>query len=99
MPVVEVDWDRRREMAEVMLLGRAGGVVDRGKMGGRWDMAEMAEGRREEEAIGDEVVSMESVGGRGWVGGGRGAVVCKCRVASLDVTARRVSQAPLAAKV
>jgi len=69
-----VDWDRRRERAEVVSFGREVGVVD-GRRAGRWG------GSREEKVeVDEEGFRLRSRAGRGTVGGGRGGVVWSDRM-------------------
>lgn len=69
-PVEGVDWDLSRERAELGEVGR-GGVVA-GSRGGR----RVREDEADAEAVWDvDWRGVEEAGGRGVVGGGRGAVV------------------------
>lgn len=67
IPVPDVDWDLSNDSAELGSCGSCAGAE--GRSGGSFDDEE----EEEEEAWGI------STGGRGDVGGGRGAVVCSVR--------------------
>jgi len=80
---VLVDWERRRSIAEEMDVGSCWGAAGwYGMIGGSVDSADGRRGDRALRSAGVEVDVEEdasATGGREVVGGGRGAVVWRCR--------------------
>lgn len=81
MPVVEVDCERSNSTADEMLDGRVWAAAGwYGTMGGKIDSADGRRGGRGARFAGADVDDEASaMGGREVMGGGRGAVVWRCR--------------------